>query len=960
VATSHSILSSRATMDDDTKNNDDDGGDGAQTPPSAATPPPQSPNADGDGYGHGQQQEATSDPTGPEWEAVKDKEGRTYYYNRATGESSWEVPPAAAAAAASGVGDAEGGDHEEAAAAVEEGGGGAEGGEGAAAPASASAAAAEGQEQRWTGYMTDQGTRYYFNEITGETQWERPEERPGVVVVNEEDIKPEAGEEGGAAEEGEEREEGEEEDDIDAAAMSGAVSADAERMEMDRERVEEQEEEGKEAGVPQRDPKEVALEVAEKGVARTDAVLEQDCLDHVAEIVDQLGSNVGGRKAMKEIIASNHGLTAICGVLGLWITGLRTTLGSANTGSESPAKVNAAAAAAVTSKSNGVSVASASSSASSAPDQVRSIVEGIVSRFATEQFSVEKGDSILDLSKAEAAFLENMIENKRWRRLLIDLSATYKDSALLTYCLKEISKRGHHREIAKRINQSDYFGVFNAMLTSELEFLGKVGLGETGADESPDTLDSVISNLIRTCTSTSYTYVYSRELLHGLTAGASQKWAEVEEKDSAEALALARAIRRWTRLNEELEAAMVLPESSIASGSSASAIVRKRRLDVAMMTSDLHQRQRQRIAPASKDEMPTVPERNTVRDNLDTAVEKLIRKYAMGLVLDNETAEALLRASYGNDKLLIGDILNAHPVALTALMDYLFRPGRLRVRSLELRHRCAKLMALASLAVRKALAKSYGEDDDAIEDNVDEFTKVVLRGSQLCEQIETMVSFTVVDDANFKEGGSVGRELSSLCIKNPVVAQGALIWSTERASGVEFVDSAAYPTLAPGILGLARIISIHHPLSRPSVQKIAFQFLKHSPPELSFKKVEALKEQALRLLLWLCTEGDAVRVFSAITSAGLDSALLRYFMSVVLQAMQPAYSLPLIRSMGALLCSKRCVDALRSPHFDASSKGLLAKLLVDFRETCSAKGGLTSSATANDKLLVANLTSLYS
>ena len=48
-----------------------------------------------------------------------------------------------------------------------------------------------------------------------------------------------------------------------------------------------------------------------------------------------------------------------------------------------------------------------------------------------------------------------------------------------------------------------------------------------------------------------------------------------------------------------------------------------------------------------------------------------------------------------------------------------------------------------------------------------------------------------------------------------------------------------------------------------------------------------------------------------VAAAGLDSALLRYFMSIVLRTLQQAYSLPLIRSLGALLSSKPCADALR-------------------------------------------------
>ena len=178
---------------------------------------------------------------------------------------------------------------------------------------------------------------------------------------------------------------------------------------------------------------------------------------------------MGGPKAIQALVTSHQGLTAVCGLLSLWIAELRTTLAQTS-GGETRTKMRVSSSNSVASSSSAAKVAAITSG--SPADQVRSIAEEVVSRFAKEHFSVENSDNILKLSKAEAAFLEEMIENKRWRRLLIDLSATYKDSALLTYCLKSISKRGHHREIAKRINQSDYFGVFNSMLTSELEFLG--------------------------------------------------------------------------------------------------------------------------------------------------------------------------------------------------------------------------------------------------------------------------------------------------------------------------------------------------------------------------------------------------------------------------------------------------------------------------------------------------------
>ena len=44
------------------------------------------------------------------------------------------------------------------------------------------------------------------------------------------------------------------------------------------------------------------------------------------------------------------------------------------------------------------------------------------------------------------------------------------------YCLQTMSNLGFHREIANRIDQSDYFGVFNSLLRSELSVAGKLAV----------------------------------------------------------------------------------------------------------------------------------------------------------------------------------------------------------------------------------------------------------------------------------------------------------------------------------------------------------------------------------------------------------------------------------------------------------------------------------------------------
>lgn len=156
----------------------------------------------------------------------------------------------------------------------------------------------------------------------------------------------------------------------------------------------------------------------------------------------------------------------------------------------------------------------------------------MIIKTAKEKYTKEAEQNIFNLKSAsDRNFLQEMMERTPWRKLLIDLSATFPNSPLLTYCLNEISKKGYHREIAKRIkNQSDYFDVFHGMLISELCRLGNTAVNGNIFDHSKDVLvkdkkgcdgeeeewnidmDTLVEDLKRTCTSTAYTYIYSVEV----------------------------------------------------------------------------------------------------------------------------------------------------------------------------------------------------------------------------------------------------------------------------------------------------------------------------------------------------------------------------------------------------------------------------------------------------------------
>jgi len=164
-------------------------------------------------------------------------------------------------------------------------------------------------------------------------------------------------------------------------------------------------------------------------------------------------------------------------------------------------------------------------------EPIRALIESIITKTAKEHYTDGAQQNILNLNASQRVFLQSMMDHTPWRKLLIDLSASFPNSPLLTYCLKEISKRGHHREIAKRIqNQSDYFDVFHGMLVSELCRIGNTAVNgstfnsEKGIvkqikhDDDDDEhewdidMEIMVEDLKRACSSSSYTYVYTVEV----------------------------------------------------------------------------------------------------------------------------------------------------------------------------------------------------------------------------------------------------------------------------------------------------------------------------------------------------------------------------------------------------------------------------------------------------------------
>lgn len=209
-----------------------------------------------------------------------------------------------------------------------------------------------------------------------------------------------------------------------------------------------------------------------------------------------------------------------------------------------------------------------------------------------------------------------------------------------------------------------------------------------------------------------------------------------------------------------------------------------------------------------------------------------------------------------------------------------------------------------------------------------------------------MVSFTVTEEPD-KDDMSVGNKLCLLCNKSSIIACGVVMWARELANGSEFVASASYATLTPSILSIARLIAKRHQYVRSFVLELAMIFLNHkfaSSREISYQQSKALKEQCIRLLIWLIALGEAPSTFSAMTNvleeeegSVLDASLIRYFVIACLEIIpikttdeHKLKSLPLIVSMSKFLCTKACVEALMTNYFELQNRKKLSLLIHTF------------------------------
>ena len=158
----------------------------------------------------------------------------------------------------------------------------------------------------------------------------------------------------------------------------------------------------------------------------------------MSDLTEVVKSDRGNPKnAIQALSESAHGQTAVCGLLSRWLVDLKSQTSSSSSTTDAAAHTKRF---------------------QKSADDIREMTQEVVNRIVKERFTHKGGDSILALSKSEAAFLEDMMDSNRWRKLLIDLSASNKDRYVNeVFIIYQIQDNGSKFAIARKTHDHYFF-----------------------------------------------------------------------------------------------------------------------------------------------------------------------------------------------------------------------------------------------------------------------------------------------------------------------------------------------------------------------------------------------------------------------------------------------------------------------------------------------------------------------
>uniref|UniRef100_M4BD11 WW domain-containing protein n=2 Tax=Hyaloperonospora arabidopsidis (strain Emoy2) TaxID=559515 RepID=M4BD11_HYAAE len=810
------------------------------------------------------------------WSTHVTKEGRTYYYNRSTKQSAWEKPESA--------------DEDETGASA------------AAAVTSSTASVAAGEwEELWD---PKNARAYYYNRTIRKTQWQRPEgvkiksytaapavkekrhekhrthkskkndcEVAGAQPDNElidkkllsMDAEGKATTSGGRTNSGQSVDAGKsveatphlkkrkrksKREKVEPVAVESQqrrrrqleerlIICDDE--EVDTDRVNDIEEKDTEDG------KEATRLLQE--LSKTDAIMEANVLSVINGFLRAHTESNGPEILVEKLSSSYRGHAQMIGLVASWLD----TLPVPTTALENKMTFDV---------NEGAVVAHRGASWDPAEEILYSHLKDVMN----ENYDPKLVSNVLSGSVVEPEWLTQMLNDRKWRLMLIELAETHKTCTLLQYAIRRISEAGHHKEIASITSANAFFPVFSGVLVDALSRIPFANEEEVAED---------IAALNKICCQSSHSYIYAQELLCSM----DDKLFSLQKGVSAESPEYSRIRVVRSKLNRVRTELQETANSRFGE-----------------KTAPFHILRRRYIYEANPKFCDAILSIIKTKKCSELSAEALVKEY--------QTSGTPPPVAHLRD-----------PMVLSSLLDRLFNLSVLT--SPAFVQKCVFLVAYAASTrdERSLLQTEVKELSDHVEVDdagLDLTKKALVEASAICKSDHTL-------GYNMNQSGVVDKLISVMSV--PVVSMGVLHWLEVILTSPGFFSSTPLHICFPSLLRILKASIKLHVAQWPISFSVLVTSLRLHPENNPVKALE-LKRETLRCMVFMITSGYVLPVLEFVytNTLELDQALLRNFISMLFARIAPPFSPKFSAALTKILTHPKVQTAIKLCPIESKAK----------------------------------------
>ncbi|KAE9024757.1 hypothetical protein PF011_g3347 [Phytophthora fragariae] len=842
------------------------------------------------------------------WSAHVTKEGRTYYYNRSTKQSAWEKPA-----------DFDGDE----------------------SSAAASAPSAAAKKVEWEELWDPKNERaYYYNRATRKTQWQRPEgvevkPHAGVTAAREkrhhdkhrskthkDSTKREndstTGENGSTHSTSEENQtqtqnvevknqiyEHEDEDkaanghEASSSSAAAATHSKKKKRKSKKEKVEvtppetqrkrrrqdekrliiwddEEQGNGSTKDIEEKDTEDgkEATKLLQE-LSKTDSIMEANVLAVINGFLRAHTESNGPEILVEKLSSSYRGHAQMIGLVASWLD----TLPVSTTALENKMTFDVSEGAVISNKG-------------ASWDPAEEILYSHLKDVINENYDAKLVSNVLSGSAVEPEWLTQMLNDRKWRLMLIELAETHKTCTLLQYAIRRISEAGHHKEIASITSANAFFSVFSGVLVDAFSRIPFANEEEVVED---------IAALNKVCCQSSHSYVYAQELLCSMDDKLFMMQKEAGA-DSAQYAHIRMVRSKLNRVCGELQ--------ETASGRFGAKIV------------PFHILRRRYIYDANPKFCDAILSIVKSKTCSELSADTLAKEF--------QTSKAPPPVAHLRD-----------PMVLSALLDRLFNPSDSISPSFV--QNCVFLLAYAASTKdeRSLLRTGVQGSSDHVEvddDGVESTKKALIEASAICKSDHTL-------GYNMNQSGVVDKLISVMSV--PVVSMGVLHWLEVILTSPGFFRSTPLHICFPSLLRILKASIKLHVAQWP----IAFNVLVTSlrlHPDINPVKALELKRETLRCMVFMITSGYVLPVLEFVftNTLELDQALLRNFITMLFSRIAPPFSPKFSVALTKILTHPKVQTAIKSCPPESKMK------LRGFVSFCDKNSHMLSSDQLHSLALV--------